>query len=56
MRREAGEKLAEVARDVTVLKTAREIGARLFWTGIGVAGTLSGTVVGVLLKWWLGSR
>ena len=53
-RRELGEKIAGVTQDVTVLKTAREIGARFFWTGFGVAGTLSGTIVSVLLKWWLG--
>jgi hypothetical protein len=54
VRRELAEKIGDVAHDVTVLKTAREIGARMFWTAIGVAGTLSGAVVGVLLKWWLG--
>ncbi|MGD0896986.1 MAG: hypothetical protein ABR915_04060 [Thermoguttaceae bacterium] len=55
VRHELSGKIGDLARDVTVLKTAREIGARVFWTAIGVAGTLSGTVVGVLLKWWLGS-
>ena len=40
--------------EVVVLKSVREIGGRFFWSGIGVAGTISGGVVGILLKWWLG--
>ena len=47
------EKIAELGAEVMVLKTAREIGGRLFWSGIGVAGTVSGGVVGIFLKWWL---
>lgn len=53
VRQDLSEKIAGVANDVTILKTAREIGGRMFWTGIGIAGTISGTMVGVLLKWWL---
>lgn len=54
VRHELSERLADIASDVTILKTAREIGGRLFWAGIGVAGTVSGAMGGVLLKWWLG--
>jgi len=45
--------IASVRSEVMVLKTAREIGGRVFWSGIGVAGAISGGVVGVMLKWWL---
>jgi hypothetical protein len=49
------EKIANLSTEITVLKTVREIGGRLFWSGIGVAGTISGGVVGILLNWWLGA-
>jgi len=49
------EKIADIANEVTALKTARDIGSRFFWTAIGIAGTISGAIVGVLLKWWLGT-
>ena len=39
--------------EVVVLKSVRQIGGRLFWSGIGVVGTVSGGVAGILLKWWL---
>ena len=48
------EKIANLSTEITVLKTVREIGARLFWSGIGVVGTISGGVVGILVNWWLG--
>lgn len=49
------ERIASVNNELTILKTAREIGGRMFWAGVGVAGTISGGVGGVLLKWWLGT-
>ena len=47
------QRIAELSTEVMVLKSLRQIGGRLFWSGIGVAGTISGAVVGVFLKWWL---
>ena len=52
-RQELSERIADLSMEVMVLKSVREIGGRLFWSGIGVAGTLSGAIVGGLLKWWL---
>ena len=52
-RQELSERIADLSMEIMVLKSVREIGGRLFWSGIGVAGTISGTVVGMLLKWWL---
>lgn len=49
------ERIAGMNNELTVLKTAREIGGRMFWAGVGAAGTLSGAIGGVLLKWWLGT-
>ncbi len=53
VRQTLGERISGLSMEVVVLKSVREIGGRLFWSGIGVAGTISGGVVGVLLKWWL---
>ena len=55
VRQGLNEKIAIVSSEIAVLKMAREIGGRLFWAGIGIAGTLSGAIVSVLLKWWLGA-
>ena len=49
------EKIAGMNNEITALKTAREIGGREFWAGVGITGTVSGAVVGALLKWWLGA-
>jgi len=53
VRQTLSQRIADLSTEVVVLKSVREIGGRLFWSGIGVAGTISGGVVGVLLKWWL---
>ncbi len=53
VRQTLSERIAGLSMDVVVLKSVREISGRLFWSGIGVAGTLSGAVVSLLLKWWL---
>ena len=53
VRQTLSERISGLSMEVVVLKSVREIGGRLFWSGIGVAGTISGGVVGVLLKWWL---
>jgi hypothetical protein len=53
VRQTLGERISGLSMELVVLKSVREIGGRLFWSGIGVAGTISGGVVGVLLKWWL---
>ena len=52
-RQELSERIADLSVEINVLKSVREIGGRLFWSGIGVVGAISGTVVGGLLKWWL---
>ena len=47
------ERISDLSMEVVVLKSVRQIGGRLFWSGIGVVGTVSGGVAGILLKWWL---
>ena len=47
------ERTSDLSMEVVVLKSVRQIGGRLFWSGIGVVGTVSGGVAGILLKWWL---